>query len=185
MSRLVEALPDLVDTALSGDRESLVDLMLMAADVGWQTRSRDPQSLEAVSTAAHDLAAAVADCYVTGVAPSDRLSEAAFGVADQVDAIAVELSRRRRDDGVDDYSTVALVGVEAATSIRYEARAHVAALRAGVRAHRTMQQPDVDAAAHLADAVGQLIRTLRRSTADRLTAVQSFQAGRWPPDEDD
>ncbi len=184
MSSLVETLPDLVDAALVGDRESLVELMMMAADVGWQMRSRDPRSLDAMATAAHDLAASVADCYVRGIAPSDRLSEGVFQLADQVDAAAVELSHRRREAGVEDHSQLALIDVDTATSSRYEALAHVAALREGVRTRRTIQQPDVEAAEHLAEAVGLLIRTLRRSTAARLATVPNLQAGPWVPDRD-
>lgn len=157
VERLVDRLPDRVARALRGDREALIGLLMIAADVAWQSRSEVLGSVEEVAARAHEFADEVADCYADDRPPSDRMCDAGFVLADRVDALAIELRLRRRevspDAGAEDSSTLPEATRPTARETRHLAHAHVAALRAAAQAHHLVTAPDVEAAEELYRAV--------------------------------
>lgn len=153
VTRLVEQLPERVAAALGGDREQLIGLLLIAADVAWQSRADVLGTVEEVAAAAHQFADAVADCYSADQPPSDRLCDTGFALADRVDALAIEVLHRRTHAGVADSTAPADATAPWAREARHLARAHVAALRDAATARRPVTDPDVQAAADLYRAV--------------------------------
>lgn len=162
IAEVLDRLPDRVAATLAGDRESLIGLLLIAADTAWQARAQATGTVQSVADEAHAFADAVADCYSEGRAPSDRLCDRGFELADRVDALAVEVLDRRAGDGVAVDSELALPA-STAREARHLARAHAAALRDAARAGRSVTDQDAEAGTHLYQAVVTLGReTVRR-----------------------
>jgi len=169
MVQLLERLPERVQAILEGDREALINLLLIAADVGWQSRADVMGTVASVASAAHAFADSVADCYSVGKPPSDEQCDEGFAMADRVDALAIEVQLRRRDAGVDDDVELGRVKNER-VGVRYEARAHMTALRQAAIRGRPVQAEDVTAAEHLYALVVELTRQCtRRVVGDALS----------------
>jgi hypothetical protein len=149
VTRLVDQLPTRVAAALQGDREALIGLLLIAADVAWQSLADVLGTVEEVAAAAHQFADAVADCYSADQPPPDRLCDTGFALADQVDALAIEVLHRRRQAGVAEHGTLPQLARPPAREARHLARAHVAALRDAADTRRLVTDLDVEAAEHL------------------------------------
>src|SRR6478672_2206990 len=149
VARLVEQLPDRVTATLRGDREALIGLLLIAADVGWQSRADVLGTVESVADVAHEFADAVADCYSADRPPSDWLCDTGFALADRVDALAIEVLQRRAQAGIADDTALTQRARPPARETRHLARAHVAALRDAAGAGRAVTHLDVEAAEHL------------------------------------
>lgn len=163
IARLVDRLPDRVQAALDGNREALIGLLLIAADVAWQTRAEILGTVEEVARASHRFADDVADCYSADRPPTDRMCDAGFALADRVDALAVEVLHLRAQAGIANDATLPLSARSPTRETRHLARAHVAALRDAAEAERMVTDLDVQAAAHLYQA----IVTLGRQWAER------------------
>lgn len=181
VQQLVDHLPDQVDAALAGDGEALVTLMLVAADVGWQHRAHDPRQVESVPVTAWLLAEAIADCYASDTPPSDRLTEEAFELAERVDALALEVVLRRAESGRTDFVQLPRTGNSEVSSLRYQARAHLVALRNSAAGRRTIVPPDVAAAQNLYDSLVRLECRIRLNDVER--AVEADVAERRGPPE--
>lgn len=153
VARLVDRLPARVSAALEGDREALIGLLLIAADVAWQSRADVLGTVEEVAAAAHQFADAVADCYSADRPPSDRMCDTGFALADRVDALAIEVLHRRRQAGLVDDAALAQPARPPAREARHLARAHAAALRAAAQAGRAVTDLDAEAAEHLYRAI--------------------------------
>ena len=149
VERLVEQLPDRVTAALGGDEEALVRLLLLAAQVAWQSRADVLGTIEEVAASAHQFADAVADCCSADRPPSGRLCDTGFALADRVDALAIEVLQRRAKAGSSDDAALTQPGRPPAREARHQARAHVAALRDAAETGRAVGELDVDAAEHL------------------------------------
>jgi hypothetical protein len=153
VTRLVDQLPTRIAAALQGDREALIGLLLIAADVAWQSRADVLGTVEEVAAAAHQFADAVADCYSADRPPPDRLCDTGFALADRVDALAIEVLHRRRQVGVTEHGTLPQLARPPAREARHLARAHVAALRDAADTRRHVTALDVEAAEHLYRAI--------------------------------
>ena len=149
VERLIDQLPARVSAALEGDREALIGLLVIAADVGWQSRADVLGTVEEVAAAQQQFADAVATCYSTARPPSDQMCDAGFSLADRVDALAIEVLHRRRQAGVADDSEVPRPRRAPAREARHLARAHAAALRDALGSGRRVTSSDVEAAEHL------------------------------------
>ncbi len=181
VTRLIERLPARVTAVLTGDREALVELLLIAADEAWQSRADVLGTVHEVATEVHGFADAVADCYSASLPPSDRLCDTGFALADRVDALAIEVLQRRAQTGVSDDLTVPQPTRAATQEGRHLARAHVAALRDAAVNGRVVSPLDVDAAAHLYQAVvamGREYSALATTAALGLGGVGPAPAGR-------
>jgi hypothetical protein len=135
-ARILDQLPDRVAAALGGSREALLGLLLIAADVSWQSRSEILGTVEEVAGDAHRYAEAVADCYSADRPPSDQLCDWGLALADRVDALAVEVLIRREHAGLSGSETPPQQPGPPARALRHVARAHVAALRDAVATHQ-------------------------------------------------
>lgn len=153
VTRLVEQLPARVEAALLGNREALIGLLLIAADVAWQSRADVLGTVEEVAAAVHRFADEVADCYSADRPPSDRLCDTGFALADRVDALAIEVLHRRGQAGVAEHTALAQPGRPPAREARHLARAHLVALRDAAAARRVVTDQDVQAAEHLYRAI--------------------------------
>lgn len=165
VTRLIERLPARVTAALQGDREALIGLLLIAADVAWQSRAEAVGTVEEVAAAVHEFADAVADCYSADQPPSGRLCDTGFTLADRVDALAIEVLQRRLQAGVIKDAALAQPAHPPAQEARHLARAHVAALRDAAVARRVLTNLDVEAAEHLYQAIVALVRQHARQAA--------------------
>lgn len=165
VARLIEQRPVQVAAALGGDHGSLVALLRVAADVGRPPAAGDTGDVEQVAETMHRLADGVASCYSTGRAPSDRLCDLGFALADQVEALAVEVAHQRALVGGAEHAPAAQSGVSPAVQARHLARAHVAALRDAAAEGRLISSLDVDAAQYLYQAVVALGRAFTRRQA--------------------
>lgn len=172
VERILDQLPARADGALGGDREALIGLLLIAAEWAWQSRAEVLGTVQEVAADAHRFADEVADCYSDDHAPTDRMCDFGFALADRVDALAVEVLHLRAGAGrVDDAAMQpppSLLGQEA----RHLARAHVAGLHDAHGAGRRLTDQDVQAAEHLYRA----IVALARERADQATRAGLTQA---------
>lgn len=175
VERLVEQLPTRVTAALHGDREALIGLLLIAADVAWQSRAEILGTVSEVAAAAHRFADAVADCYSDERPPSDRLCDQGFALADRVDALAIEVLHRRQQSGITDQTALPQPPRQPEQEARHLARAHLAALRDAAAARRAVTGPDVEAAESLYRAIVALGRHL---TGEAAEAALKGSAGR-------
>ena len=153
VARVVDRFPERVTSVLGGDRDALVGLLLIAADVAWQSRAEVLGTVEEVAASVHRFADAVADCYSMDQPPSDILCDNGFAIADRVDALAIEVLQRRALAGAPDGAAIATAARPPAREARHLARAHVAALRDALASGRTVAALDVAAAEHLYQAV--------------------------------
>ncbi|GAA1478988.1 hypothetical protein GCM10009623_34340 [Nocardioides aestuarii] len=174
VARIVERLPDRVARALGGDREALIGLLLIAADVGWQSRAEILGTVEEVADAAQQFADSVADCYSSQQPPSDRLCDVGFALAYRVDALAIEVLHRRAGAGtLGSAAPVPPIG-QLALEVRHTARAHVAALRDAATAGHVPNRHDVEAAEHLYGSVVRLTRAaLQRDIRATLGSLEA------------
>ena len=101
---------------------------------------------------AHAFTEAVADAYSIGEPPSDQLCDQGFALADRVDALAIEVQLRRRAVGGDQRAELGRVDTER-IGVRFQARAHMTALREAARRRRPVGHADVTAAEHLYDLI--------------------------------
>ena len=175
VERLVDQLPDRVAAALQGDREALVGLLLLAAQVAWQSRADALGTVEEVAAATHLFADAVADCYSADRPPSDRLCDTGFELADRVDALAVEVLHRRAQAGDADDAALPRPARPPAREARHLASAHVAALRDAADSRRVVSDLDVDAAEHLYRVI---VALGRQQTAVAVAGSMSEPPGR-------
>lgn len=171
VERIVDRFPDRVSAALTGDREALVRLLMISADLAWQSRADVSGSIAQQAEMAQQFADAVADCYSAQRPPSDELCDAGFTVADSVEALAVEVLQRRAESGEPSEAPIQHPRQPAAKEARHLARAHVAALRTASQARRTVSDADVEAAEYLYDAVVTLGR--QHTSATSLLALRT------------
>lgn len=184
VARLVEQLPDRVASVLNGDREALVNLLLIAADEAWQSRADVVGTVHEVAVAAHEFADAVANCYSASAPPSDQLCDAGFVLADRIDALALEVLHRRAQLGIVDDLAIPEPSRAPAIETRHLARAHVAALQDAATARRLVSPLDVEAAEHLYQSVVTLGRrhsTLAIAAALRVHRDRVEQTSPSPP----
>lgn len=153
-------------------RAALIGLLLIAADVAWQSRADVLGTVEVVAAAAHQFADAVAGCYSADRSPSDRLCDTGFALADRVDALAIEVLHRRMQAGVVEHGTLPQPARPPAREARHLARAHVAALRDAADTRRLVTDLDVEAAEHLYRSIVALGREHAGRAA--VAALQDF-----------
>lgn len=177
IDRIVDRFPERVADALSGNREALVKLLMISADLAWQVRADVPASVAEVARVAQGFADAVADCYSAQKPPSDAMCDAGFALAEEVEALALEVLHRRGDAADADHSTTLGPRPETGREVRHLARAHVAALRAAAQDPRMVSATDVAAAEYLYDAVV----ALGREHTAALSELAMGQARRVPP----
>ncbi|HVH23059.1 MAG TPA: hypothetical protein VNA11_11440 [Pseudonocardia sp.] len=176
-------MPDRVRAALDGNREALIDLLLIAADVAWQTRAEILGTVQEVAGATHRFADEVADCYSAGQPPSDRMCDAGFALADRVDALAVEVLHRRAQAGMADDAALPHPPRSPTRDARHLARAHLAALRDAAEAEQAVTDFAVQAAAHLYQAIVTLGR--ERTGQDARNALMDDSRSSTTPSPSD
>ena len=172
VERILDQLTARVDGALGGDREALIGLLLIAADMAWQSRAEVLGTVQEVAAEAHRFADEVADCYSDGRAPSDGMCDFGFALADRVDALAVEVLHLRARAGRADDAAIRQSPPLAGQEARHLARAHVAGLHDAQEAGRTLTDQDVEAAEDLYRA----IVALARENAGRMTRAGLTEA---------
>jgi hypothetical protein len=157
-ARVVEQLSDRVAAALHGDRDALLELLQAASEGARRLQTRAPGTVEEVAADAHRFADEVADCYSADRAPSDRMCDLGFSLADHVEALAIEVLHRRGRAGIADHAALPESGPSPAQEARHLARAHVAALRDAAAERRVVTDPDVQAARDMYRAIVALNR---------------------------
>ena len=160
--RILERFPERVGDALEGNRDALANLLLIAADVAWQSRAESIGSIEMAATRIHRYMDAVADCYSADRPPSGQMCDDGFALASLVDAIAVELLVLRKELPAGRHDHVSAIGRAYVQDARHLARAHLAALRDSVGRSRAVTAADVEAAEGLYAAVVNLERAHER-----------------------
>lgn len=192
IARLLNRFPDRTQSALTGDRGALVDLLTIAADVEWQSRAEILGTLDSVAAEAHALANATAELHAAERAPSDVIVERSSDLADRVDALAIELELRRRVAGDSDLAELGRVDPER-VSLRFQARSHLTAMRNAERVERVVSHADVLAAEHLYDLIVEhtryatervVFRSLNALAGDR-SSISAAPVAPDQPDESD